>query len=191
VKRSINKNVGMLNVRDKNSSDSRWWSPDRDITTLYPRVMRWVFHKLNKALSPGDPDFNPAAYSIKGQYSVTDDKLINAGKAYAKFISCIELREDTTEFLDHLGFRHDPAQTVIAIIFLERMTELFAEKYGATLHKGEDDPNKENLQALVATLKQFGEPEEWPRIKALRRLGQCMFATLRCLVKPSGRNLPK
>jgi len=161
---------GVLNVRDKETEDKRWWSPDRDITVIYPRVMRWVFHVFADASNPSSEHFNPLVQQLLDDYNITNDDIAKVAKIYAKFISCVELRHDTTKAINNLPFLGEPVQAIVALIFMQRITGLFAEKYGATLHKGEDDPNKDNLNELLALLNGLEKPRQlsWWRVLCVR-----------------------
>lgn len=177
---SSNRPGGVLNVRDKETNDKRWWSPDRDITVLYPRVMRWVFHVFSDSSDPSSKHFNPLVPRLLDDFSVADDDVVKVAKTYAKFISCVELRQDTMKAINNLPFMGEPAQAIVALIFLQRMTELFAEKYGATLHKGEDDPNKDNLSELLELLHGFEKPRQLSWWRKLCMRVQLVLRALRC-----------
>lgn len=160
---------GVLNVREK-GEDGRWWSPNRDITHVFPAAMQAVFYAL-------DGDLTPAELEVIDRLGISDEEIKLAVRLYSKLISCVELRQNIVAQVESMGLRSHKVTALLGMIFLRLLTELFASKYGATLHKGEADPNQEILRAFRETLEQFYRPRSfWS--KAWSRL-RCMLVILR------------
>ena len=135
------KPCGVLNVREK-GGDERWWSPDRDLTVIYPRVMREVFYSLSNSATPVELE-------IFRLLKLTEDDIGVAARLYSRLISCVEARENIVQHVQNMPFRSNRVMALLGMVFLRRVTELFAEKYSSTLHRGEPDPNHDNLQAFL------------------------------------------
>ena len=154
-----------IQVRDRNG-DRRWWGPDRDITVVYPKVIRQVFQYLS------NPD--ASVVELQDKLGITDAQIADLCKLYAKLISCVELRINITDLLNSVDFKTHPAQPLVGAVFAGLASVAFGSMYGATLHKGEEDPNGENLRELKNYLNKLTEEKPW-----LTRLG----IRIRTLVK--------
>ncbi len=160
----------LLAVREKGGDDSRWWCPDRDITVVVPAALRAVFYKLSQ-----EPD--GAMVTVYDKLGVTTDDVKTLLRLYARLVSCVELRQDPSDAFDCLAFDRNPAQALVGLVFTRLVVEEFASRYGATLHRGEDDPNQENLGQLRILLQELGKPESvWRRF--CRRV-RCAWVILR------------
>lgn len=144
----------VLNVRERGSEDKRFWSPERDITVVYPKLLRYVFVTLEQALSDGE-GCNALVKQIKEKFNVSEDDLMQLAKAYAKLISCVEQRKNIKETLDCVDFLNTPGQAIVALLALQKLTSFFVDKYKCTLLKGVEDANIDLIEELEEILKYF------------------------------------
>ena len=151
---NLDKKPGMIQVRKRDSADGKWWSPQRDITTLFHKLLRETFYDLGE--SPDD--WPPAVLAVRNNLSISDDDIRNAAKTYAKIVSCVMKRgENLTQAIDRSGFCHHKVNALIGMMMLDKLTRFFVECYGTTLHQGEADPNHRDLSECLELLKLFNE----------------------------------
>lgn len=174
----------MLSVRERGSSDQRWWSPERDITVVYPAIMRRVFHLLSRGLLVNDEKFHSAALDVSIRLKVDNNEIMSMARGYAKLISCVEARVNPMVALEELKFSHTPCQALVGLLFVQEMTAFFASKYSSTLHKGESDPNLEILSELMAVLNVAQKPLGFWRSLCIRL--RLTWAILTCRIAGSG-----
>lgn len=149
------KSKSSIQLRDANSADKRWWSPDRDITVLFPKIIREVFYELSK------DDQHAEVVSVRKQLQIPDSEIRLAAKVYARIVRCVLSRgEDLRNALQKSKFTTLRVNALLGMLVLERMTKLFVDMYGATLHKGEWDPNHEDLSNCLAALEEFDSKKD-------------------------------
>jgi hypothetical protein len=152
----------MLQVRERNTEDGRWWSPDRDITVVFPRAIRATFYDLGEAIEG-------SVLETQIRLGVTREEIRQSAAAYGKLVTCVLAREDLREHIKRMDFRSHRAQAVVGLVFLDQMTQLFASKYGETLHKAEHDPNHEDMKECLEVMESFARPSRsWWRRLCLR-----------------------
>jgi hypothetical protein len=145
---------GLLQIRDQRSGDGRWWSPNRDITVVYPGLLRQVF----QLLSQPEEDWPESWRAIKQRMGITEEELGNAARMFAKIIVCVIKRgEDLQSAIETSGFCAHRVYALVGAVALEQFTTLFCSKYGETLHRGEHDPNQKDLKECLAMLEAFAE----------------------------------
>lgn len=141
----------VLQIR-KQMANSSWWSPIRDVTKLFPELLREVFTDLS---APQD-EWPEYWLEIKEKMGVTDAEIALAAKVYGKMIHCVLLRgESLNRALERSGFSGHRVHSLVGAVLLDKLTHSFCELYGSTLHKGEHDPNKADLTRLEELLDDF------------------------------------
>ena len=142
---------GMLQCRPKSGSDQRWYSPDRDLTVLFPRLIRQTFVTLSG-------DLDSAVTEVWSKLGVSNEEMTLMVKTFAGIVKCVLMRgEDLEQALEKSGFCAHRAQAIIGMVFLRLITEQFVSCYGQTLHKGEFDPNHRDLKDCLKLLDRFAE----------------------------------
>lgn len=176
---------GVLNVRERGSDDRRWWSPDRDLTVVFPRTLRRVFHELSTCLSVDDQSFHQAAFEVAQKLNVTSDEIALMAQSYGKLVQCIQTRRNATQAVAQLNSQHFYVQALIGLLFLQHLSFEFADKYMSTLHKGEPDDNADALEELLDSLRSLPERTTWWR--RLWKRVRLMWAILHCPLIGTGR----
>lgn len=147
-----------LQVRERNSDDKRWWAPERDVTVLFPNALRASFYVLSGA---SDKVMHQQLFKdskhIRRKLELTDDELAIAAKLYAKLVSCVERRMDVSAVLNDMLLWSPRTRAVVGLVFLHLMTDSFCKHYKSTLHKGEDDPNRDLLAEVRDILHVYAE----------------------------------
>lgn len=145
---------GSLQLRERNSADQRWWSPARDLTVLLPGVVRETFYDLSVDFDVWHPEWKHVCLAL----GITEADIALAARTYAKIMRCVLARgEDLRNALQTSGFMTHRVNALIGMIIMEKMTARFVGTYGATLHKGEFDPNHADLRECLELLEKFDE----------------------------------
>ena len=141
---------GFMQLRRKDSPDGKWWSPERDITMLLPKLLRQTFYEL------ADPP--PEFTEVEEQLGITPDELGMAARIYGKLMRCVLARgEDLQNAVERSGFRVHKVQALVGMMVLDKLVRYFVGCYGQTLHRGEPDPNQRDLKECLTLLEQFEE----------------------------------
>jgi hypothetical protein len=144
---------GVLNVREKDGVDKRWWSPERDITVVFPALLRQTFMRLSN-------EWPEALKAVSEQLQIQSDDISQSAQIYGKLVDCVLRRgEDLRQALDSSDFFQHRVQALLGMIFFELITRQFCETYGSTLTKAEWDPNHAALSELRALLQNFEKSE--------------------------------
>lgn len=144
---------GNLQARARGATDKQWYAPHRDITVLFPKLIRQTFHELSN-------NQDPAVEEVWSALGITDAEMKKMVETFASIVNCVIKRgEDLREAMERSGFCSHRAQAVLGMIFMRLTLEEFLGVYGQILHVGEPDENLGNLKECAAKLAFFGKHE--------------------------------
>ncbi len=145
---------GMIRVRDRTSQDGRWYSPQRDITSLFHRLLRETFYEL------GSDEWPEALAEVAINLRISAKEIMDAAALYAKIVRCVLARgEDLSTAIEKSGFTHHRVNALVGMVMLDKLTRFFVDCYGSTLQRGQHDPNHQDLQECLKLLEAFEKNE--------------------------------
>ena len=148
---------GALQVRGRDGVDRRWWSPERDLTVMFPKIVREVFYDLSQPFDEWPAPWKDTVLTL----GITSDESGNCARTYAKIVSCVLARgEDLRNALQLAGFHTHRVNALIGMLIMEKLTTRFVETYGATLHQNEFDPNHVELTECLSLLEAFDSEKD-------------------------------
>lgn len=164
----------MLQARAKGSEDKRWWSPSRDITVVYPGAMSQTANDLGNQI-----DTDPRLLELMRKLGLSREEVKEHLRVYARIIKAVHARHNLTKIMDGVDLRSHKASAVVGTVFLDIVTRFFISKYGQTIHKNFEDPNKEFLEECIEIFELAAEPPK-PYWKTLWTRARLMLGILVC-----------
>lgn len=155
------KNKGFLQFRKADDTDKRWYSPQRDVTVLFPRVLRETFIILESFFDDLKTP-RPDAIEIIDTLGISSEEIGDLARRYGQLIQAIRERKDLSAELTNFRLMNARPKAIIGYIFLDLMTREFASRYYQIVHPGEPDSNDSTLKELLIQL----EPKKswWKRL---------------------------
>lgn len=138
-------------------SNEPWWSPSRDISTVFPKIIRSVFYKLSDAMDDASENKISKLIELAEQLNVSPADIADIAQAYSLIVRGVSEKRDVTELIQQPEFVNNPAQAVIALLFMREMTQAFADLYGMTLTSKDVDPNFKTIDLLTNTLNKISK----------------------------------
>lgn len=152
IQKIVPKRKGLLQFRKVDDSDKRWYSPNRDLTVVFPRILRETFIVLETFfddLSAPRPD----VVEIVDKLGISSEEVGKLAQCYGRLIKAIRERKDLSEELFNFRVMNARPKALIGYVFLDLLTREFAIKYYQTLHPKEPDPNDPELKSLQMQLE--------------------------------------
>ncbi len=150
-------------VQLRKDGESRWFSPNRDITVVTPIAFKAVFKEFDEPLSQRVS----GAMLARG---LELDTIGELARDLGKLVNEVPNKDrDVDQMLSEFNLdRFRPGMDVVAMLLLSKWLRAYILGYRDTLHEGDlDDPLRDNLHEMVDQFMRTANYVEGPRKPSL------------------------